>query len=340
LPPPKPKCRWFHFTPEHLLAVLLIVEGILLLFDWFHWFPKGWAVLISIEAVVFFLVLVLLWFIINLLFHWRFQYSIRTLLVLMMAVAIPASWLAVEMERARAQKESVEIFGEACVYQDERAAPFLPTRVRQLLGKDFFADVVQLWFHNTKVNDAGLEKVEALDKLEWLHLAECTEVTDIGLAHLKGLNQLKVLVLHNTRVTDAGLKCLNGLRKLRLLNLDYTEVTDVGLKHLKELNYLRELDLNDTKVTDTGLEYLIAELKELEYLNLSSTQITDKGLERVRGLNHLEALLLESTRVTDAGLEHLKPMNKLQRLDLRDTNVTHEGVKNLKQALPTCDIEY
>ena len=38
----------------------------------------------------------------------RFQFSLRSLLVLVVVVAVPCSWLAVEMKKAREQKEAVE----------------------------------------------------------------------------------------------------------------------------------------------------------------------------------------------------------------------------------------
>ena len=84
---PEPKCRWFVPTPGKLLAILLAVEGVLLLSE--RWFPKGWAVLTAFAAVGVFLILMLIWFGVALVFRWRFQFSLRSLLLLTVAVAIP-----------------------------------------------------------------------------------------------------------------------------------------------------------------------------------------------------------------------------------------------------------
>ena len=54
------------------------------------------------------MVLMLLWLVLALCFHRRFQFSLRSLLVATVAVAIPFSWLAVEMKAAREQREAVE----------------------------------------------------------------------------------------------------------------------------------------------------------------------------------------------------------------------------------------
>ena len=41
-------------------------------------------------------------------FRWRFQFSIRSLLVLVVVVSVPCSWLAVEIKRARVQEAALE----------------------------------------------------------------------------------------------------------------------------------------------------------------------------------------------------------------------------------------
>ena len=98
----KTRCRWFRLTPGCLVLGLLAVEGFLLLSEHFQWFAfnrhKGWTVLIGMADVVVAMLLMFLWFLAALIFRWRFQFSIRSLLLLTVVVAIPCSWLAVEME--------------------------------------------------------------------------------------------------------------------------------------------------------------------------------------------------------------------------------------------------
>ena len=89
---------------------LLVVEGLLWLSERYRWFwfneKKGWTVLIAVAVVGVTMLVMLLWFIASLLFRWRFQFSIRSLLVLTVAVAVPCSWLAVEMKAARKEREA------------------------------------------------------------------------------------------------------------------------------------------------------------------------------------------------------------------------------------------
>ncbi len=99
------KLRWYRLTPDHLVIGLLAVEGFLLLSEWFGWFAfnrQSWTVLIALAVVGATLLLMLLWFAAALLFRWRFQYGLRSLMLLVVAVAIPCSWVAVEMQKRAA----------------------------------------------------------------------------------------------------------------------------------------------------------------------------------------------------------------------------------------------
>ena len=120
---------------------LLALEGFLLLSAWFRWFPfdqhKGYAVLITVASVGVAFLLMLLWFLAALVFGWRFQFSILSLLLLVVVVAIPCSWLATEMKAAREQREAVEAIakagGSVCYDYATRSGPAMsiPGRSRQ-----------------------------------------------------------------------------------------------------------------------------------------------------------------------------------------------------------------
>ncbi len=79
------------------------------------------------------------------------------------------------------------------------------------------------------------------------------DANDAGLEHLRTLTKLEKFGLRETRVTDAGLVHLSGLVQLRELDLSGTAVTDNGLVHLKALNRL-ELLLFETP-TSTGPDW-------------------------------------------------------------------------------------
>lgn len=92
----------------------------------------------------------------------------------------------------------------------------------------------------------------ALPRLTALLLANCP-ISDQGLSHLQGAEELMQLHLAGTRVTDAGLQPLTSLPKLNWLSLERTAVTDAGLIHLKSCTGLQNLSLLKTNVTAEGV---------------------------------------------------------------------------------------
>jgi Leucine Rich repeat len=294
-----PKLRWFHPTPARLLIVLLVIEGILLLSK--PWFPKGYAVLTAIASVGVTMMLMLIWFGLALVCHWRFQFILRSLLVATVAVAIPFSWLAVEMKKAREQREVVEIIIQAgghVWFQDDKPrfvefwrAPYRspatmlsgPSWLRRWIGDDCFRYVAQVDFGDqspVRISDESLEQVvphlERLSTMETLCL-DSTNITGTGLVHLEKLTNVKNIMIDNSRLplTDEGLKQLCQLQNLETLNLRNTEVTDEGLSHLRNLTHLRCFFVYSRKVTRKGLSILVS-LPSLREAILGDANITER----------------------------------------------------------------
>jgi len=292
----------FRLTPDRLVIGRLIAEGLLWLSERFRLFPKGYAVLSAVASVTVVICVMLVWFVVALVFRVRFQFSIRALLVVTVAVALPSSWLAVEMKKARDQREAIAKIEEAhgyAFYNWEVDAEFNSVGntqapgfkwLRHLLGDDYCDDVVVMGYQS---------------------------FSDPDLEHLKGLIQLRQLVFSHTLLTDN---------------------TDNELENLKGLIYLESLDLCGNLVSDTGLEHLTG-LTQLKILDLGSTLVTDSGLEYLKGLAQLKRLDLDHTQITNNGLEYLIGLTELEELNLDWTNkVTDEGVAKLQQALPNCRI--
>ena len=102
------RARWFRPTPGRFYLALLAVEVLLWLSDRFGWlgWHKGYAFLTCVAVVGVAMLVMLSWFGAALVFRRRFQFSLRALLVLVVVVALPCSWFAVEMKAA--QKAAVE----------------------------------------------------------------------------------------------------------------------------------------------------------------------------------------------------------------------------------------
>jgi hypothetical protein len=91
-----------------------------------------------------------------------FQYSLRSFLILMTALAV---WLGVIVNRAREQREAVEAIeavGGRVVYA---GGFYIPAWIRQCLGKDLFENVVWVHFaglYNHDCTDSELKELMAL----------------------------------------------------------------------------------------------------------------------------------------------------------------------------------
>jgi hypothetical protein len=242
---PSSKPRWYCLTPDRLVIGLLVVEGLLWLSERFQWFGfnhhKGCTALIAAASVGVAFLLMLLWFVVALVFHWRFQFSIRSLLVLTVAVAIPCSWLSVEMQRLRARKlavEEIESVGGTmgCWITG-------PAWVRQLVGDDkcfYEPGRVTLGFmapSGTLVSDDDLGRImvhlKRFDRLEHLDISS-PNVTDAGLCGVGSLTGLKVLYVVQAAITDESLEDLYRLSNLEILCLNGTHVTNEGVAKLRQ----------------------------------------------------------------------------------------------------------
>jgi hypothetical protein len=300
---PKPHC--FYPTPGRLFVILLAVELFLLLSDYFLWFgfneKKGWTVLIAIICVITIIILTILWYVFAFLLRWRFQFSIRSLLILTLAVAIPCSWLAVKMKQAREQKEAVAVLKQSISlilydYVVDRSgkyintpAPSSPQWLRNIFGDDFFAEVSVIGFRGK--NEADLANIANMSHLHSLSL-NYSPISDAFLEHvLSRLQQLRLLELKYTKITDSGLRHLQGLKQLQTLDLSNTNISDAGLRHLTNLKQIEDLNLNDTQITDKGLKYL-AELPDLRFLHLEGIQLSDSGLDDIGKIEQLQQIWL------------------------------------------------
>ena len=302
------KSRWFHRTPDWSIFGLLAVEGLLWLSERYLWFSfnerKGWTVLIALAVVGVAMLIMLLWFAVSLLFRRRFQFSIRLLLVLTVAVALPFSWLSWEMQKTREQKEAVDAIRKSVVfvritydYQLDSSdnivlneKPSVPPAAWNLLPDDFFDHVVKIHFYNHDTTDAKLEPLKRLPQLQVLNLTDlaghgcgvaASQAYDVTQKAVPGVHQglrrgagesqrfdpTRIAVPECNQGLDAGLEQLRDLTSLKILDLFETHVTDAGLKHLEGLTQLQQLDLKNTQVTDAGLKHLEG-LTQLQWLGL------------------------------------------------------------------------
>jgi hypothetical protein len=346
----------------------LLLECLLWLSERFQWFPinvhKGWTVLIGIAAIGAVSVVMILWFAASLVFRLRFQFSVWSLLVAVVAVAVPFSWLAVEMKRARHQEAVANrlnntrnaiaahggLYGVCYDYQPPwNIQPQTPSWLRRFLGNDFFSDVLTADFLNDE--DFETDYLETFPHLRWFRRQE-RKLSDEDLDHIGTLTQLRYLDLSDCSVTSDGLKRLaKVLPQLNVFNIaQSTEagtklrvftsigIDDQGLKLLARSSHLRELNLNGTDITDVGLEH-IKNLTQLQVLYLGCTKVTDSGLRYIGGMPMLKNLFLDCTEITGTGFMYLASFGNLETLDLSISSVTDTGAEQIGRIKPLKSLE-
>ncbi len=182
-----------------------------------------------------------------------------------------------------------------------------------------------------------------------LDLSHNSRVTDKGLRHLAGQENLTFLDLSHTKVTDEGMEFLAGLKQLKRLSLRGTDVSDAGLKHLTGLEQLTWISLTETRVIGTGLRPFAGRKSLTIYVASRGAHVTDEKLKALADNEMLylltrtsswvkdhptrdedvSGLHLEGAPVTDAGLQYLARLANLKSLTLNETKVTGEGLKHL-----------
>lgn len=131
-------------------------------------------------------------------------------------------------------------------------------------------------------NDEGLKACAKLKQVSALHFHH-TMATNAGLAHLKGMENLKSLMLStqfSMRLGDAALEHIAELPNLEKLEFDETLLTyEGGLKHLTKLKNLKELILKDDDVSEAD----ITKLREaLPNVNFAFTRAKPEQAEKMK----------------------------------------------------------
>ncbi len=126
-------------------------------------------------------------------------------------------------------------------------------------------DLEMVYFRRGGVSDAALDRVAELDRFPNLRsvMIEQCNVSDLALERLANWSTIEVLyLLHCSKVTDAGVVHVAGLQQLRHLHLTGIPISDAGIAHLRNTPNLRRVELSRTKVTEKGIDALCEALPD------------------------------------------------------------------------------
>jgi hypothetical protein len=160
------------------------------------------------------------------------QFSLRTLLGVMLAASLLMGWVAYKRNEAAEQRRAYQL-----ILDKHGATNFGPESARSpwlqwILGEDVAGTGGCIEFYNPDLNDADLATLTSLRQIRRLSL-DRTQVTDRGLVHLQKLPHLRYLSLDKTHVTDEGLESLRVCRSLEFVSLYDTQTTLEGVQRLR-----------------------------------------------------------------------------------------------------------
>jgi phosphate/sulfate permease len=177
--------------PAFVLWWLFLKVSLIWLIIPLSYFIAGWIILS-----------ILLWLLVQTAKKHRFQYSLRTLLIIVTVVALILGLLnhPIRQAQRRAQQHRDAVLAMEVISKfhgginvRDNGDSLLPDRIGSV------------YLTGSNCTDSDLEILTGLSKLSILQL-ENTQVTDKGLTHLQKLPNLKVVCLGGTKVTEEGIK--------------------------------------------------------------------------------------------------------------------------------------
>jgi internalin A len=148
------------------------------------------------------------------------------------------------------------------------------------------------------ITDLDLDAISGLTGLEELNLGIGVSLGRTGVPVGAG----NCRVAGGIRVTDLGLAKLARLKNLRRLDVSGARITPAGLKHLKGLP-LERLSLWNCAALDDSAADILAAIPTLANLDLSYTAAGDPALHTLASLPHLQYLFLTDTKATPEGVD-------------------------------------
>ncbi len=223
-----------------------------------------------------------------------FQFSLRTLLLLTLVLAVLLATWKTSVQPYVAQKRAADKLAK--IGAEIELAPGEPSWMRSLLGEAYTMDVVMVRLEGKEFADRDLAPLADLPQLQRLFL-DYVPITDEGLKQIEHLTNLREISLGKTRVGDAGLAHLAKLRNLQSLDLSGNAITDRGVAHLRGLDKLVTLELSKNRITGVGLAHLL-KLKAIEKLWLNNNRISDAAFENLDIETHCQEVHLDGNKMT------------------------------------------
>lgn len=286
--------------------------------------------------------------------RWR-QFSLRTLLIVVLVACLPLGWFNFKIERKRRQRRAAEAItsaGGAVWYLGPAAVKAAPSyrvllydsqrpdanALERLIEEATVGDVVAVAFRGGAIGDL------LFAKRGWLPLFKGSGAlsfdgqdvagSSAGRWVLHGHVRDYDLVHYHGVSPDAPLKRLDwrslaAFPSLEILSTGDREIGPDELRQIGMLKQLRCLFIHNGKQIDDERLAELSGLTELRVLVIDKSQLSDAGLMHLSGLTNLEVLEIDHAPIRGNGLRHLAPLMNLKVISLRDTPLEDGGLPHL-----------
>lgn len=274
----------------------------------------------------------------------RFQFSIRTLGIVVLFVSLTiAAYLMFSRESSR-QQGAIELLASngAALTLNADVKP----KFGELLGFKYPFDRVDSiigmgrsdWgmISRWECDDGDLDGLREFKNLRELRITG-SGITNAGLRTIGSLVQIRELEVCGTSVTDAGISALGPLADLEHLDLSGNRIGDEAMNVVSGLSTISSLELTETEVTELGIAKLV-DLSKLRRLIIGDLAIRDGAFRRFGELDKLEYIFLNGAMVTDATMDDLMKVKSLKSLNIHRCDISSSAVFRLKNALPECKV--
>ncbi len=137
-----------------------------------------------------------------------------------------------------------------------------------------FPILKSLELFQTRITDAGMEKLCRLSKLERLTVGS-PHITSASFDHVVKLKHLTALGTWAWKIEDDDFRKLSQMPQLTTLDL-LTHLSDKSVPHVTALGQIEHLRLRGEGITDASVSHLLR-LTKLQWLHLSGTSINKLG---------------------------------------------------------------
>jgi hypothetical protein len=209
----------------------------------------------------------------------RLRFSLRTLLVVTLALGLALAWLGNKVRDVRQQ------------------SAHLDTAFNHGFGVSFhdsMPDWVYRWF--------GMNGALAWGDLETV--SHNASLRDGDLPALHGL-RFRAISLNGSPITDEQVESWQPPHELRCFSAQRTKLGDRTLRHISQFKSLESIEFAGALPTDAGIFHLV-QLPNLYMLGLEKTPLTDDALLHLKQMKQLRYLRIWQTGITPQGFKELR----------------------------------